>query len=259
MLHNNEDVDQVDAVQNTISNWKNEMVSPEQALVQAQGPADILAARAYDAYSQSLRAYNAVDFDDLILLPAQLFLNHPEVLERWQNKIRYLLVDEYQDTNTSQYLLVKMLVGIRGALTVVGDDDQSIYSWRGARPENLNQLQTDFPSLKVVKLEQNYRSTGRILKAANCVISNNPHVFDKTLWSDMGYGEPIRVVFNSDEDAECERVATEILDQHLRVRRPFKDFAILYRGNHQARLLEMKLQSYQIPYKLNGGTSFCPC
>ncbi len=256
MLHNNEDVDQVDAVQNTISNWKNEMVSPEQALVQAQGPADVLAARAYDAYSQSLRAYNAVDFDDLILLPAQLFLNHPEVLERWQNKIRYLLVDEYQDTNTSQYLLVKMLVGIRGALTVVGDDDQSIYSWRGARPENLNQLQTDFPSLKVVKLEQNYRSTGRILKAANCVISNNPHVFDKTLWSDMGFGEPIRVVFNADEDAECDRVATEILDQHLRVRRSFKDFAILYRGNHQARLLELKLQSYQIPYKLNGGTSF---
>ena len=256
MLHNNEDVDQVDTVQNTISNWKNEMVSPEQALVQAQGPADVLAARAYDAYSQSLKAYNAVDFDDLILLPAQLFLNHPEVLERWQNKIRYLLVDEYQDTNTSQYLLVKMLVGIRGALTVVGDDDQSIYSWRGARPENLNQLQLDFPSLKVVKLEQNYRSTGRILKAANSVISNNPHVFDKTLWSDMGYGELIRVVFNADEDAECERVATEILDQHLRLRRQFKDFAILYRGNHQARLLEVKLQSYQIPYKLNGGTSF---
>lgn len=256
MLHNNEDVDQVDAVQNTISNWKNEMVSPEQALVQAQGPADILAARAYDSYAQSLKAYNAVDFDDLILLPAQLFLNHPEVLERWQNKIRYLLVDEYQDTNTSQYLLVKMLVGIRGALTVVGDDDQSIYSWRGARPENLNQLQLDFPSLKVVKLEQNYRSTSRILKAANSVISNNPHVFDKTLWSDMGYGELIRVVFNADEDAECERVATEILDQHLRLRRQFKDFAILYRGNHQARLLELKLQSFQIPYKLNGGTSF---
>ncbi|WP_261842639.1 DNA helicase Rep [Aliamphritea ceti] len=256
MLHNNEDVDQVDAVQNTISNWKNEMVSPEQALVQAQGPADILAARAYDSYAQSLKAYNAVDFDDLILLPAQLFLNHPEVLERWQNKIRYLLVDEYQDTNTSQYLLVKMLVGIRGALTVVGDDDQSIYSWRGARPENLNQLQLDFPSLKVVKLEQNYRSTSRILKAANSVISNNPHVFDKTLWSDMGYGELIRVVFNADEDAECERVATDILDQHLRLRRQFKDFAILYRGNHQARLLELKLQSFQIPYKLNGGTSF---
>ena len=256
LLHNNEDADQVDFVQNTISNWKNEMVNPEKALATAQGPADILAARAYDAYSQSLKAYNAVDFDDLILLPALLFLNHPEVLERWQNKIRYLLVDEYQDTNTSQYLLVKMLVGMRGALTVVGDDDQSIYSWRGARPENLNQLQSDFPSLKVVKLEQNYRSTSRILKAANSVISNNPHVFDKTLWSEMGYGEMIRVVHNANEDAECDKVATEILDQHLRMRRQFKDFAILYRGNHQARLLEIKLQSYQIPYKLNGGQSF---
>jgi len=256
LLHHEEDAEQLDFVQNTISNWKNDMVGPEQALSQAKGPADILAARAYEAYNQSLRAYNAVDFDDLILLPARLFIEHPEVLERWQNKIRYLLVDEYQDTNISQYLLVKMLVGSSGKLTVVGDDDQSIYSWRGARPENLGQLQEDFPSLRVVKLEQNYRSTGRILKAANTVIANNPHVFDKTLWSDMGFGDPIRVIFTRNEDAECDRIATEILDFHLRNRKQFKDFAILYRGNHQARLLELKLQSYQVPYKLNGGTSF---
>ncbi|MCV6609169.1 MAG: DNA helicase Rep [Amphritea sp.] len=256
LLHNEEDTDQLDFVQHTISNWKNDMLMPEQALAQAQGPQDILAARAYEAYQQSLKAYNAVDFDDLILLPVLLFQNNPDVLERWQNKIRYLLVDEYQDTNVSQYLLVKMLVGMRGMLTVVGDDDQSIYSWRGARPENLAQLQEDFPSLRVVKLEQNYRSTGRILKAANTVISNNPHVFDKTLWSDMGFGDPIRVVFTRNEDAECDQIATEILDLHLRQRRQFKDFAILYRGNHQARLLELKLQSYQVPYKLSGGTSF---
>ncbi|WP_296057062.1 DNA helicase Rep [uncultured Amphritea sp.] len=256
LLHHNEETDQLDFVQSTISNWKNDMLGPEQALAKAEGPADVLAARAYEAYQKSLKAYNAVDFDDLILLPVQLFINNGDILERWQQKIRYLLVDEYQDTNITQYLLVKMLVGTRGMLTVVGDDDQSIYSWRGARPENLVQLQHDFPSLKVVKLEQNYRSTGRILKAANTVISNNPHVFDKTLWSDMGFGDPIRVVFTRNEDAECERIATEILDLHLRKRYQFKDFAILYRGNHQARLLELKLQSYQVPYKLSGGTSF---
>jgi len=256
LLHNGEDSDQLDMVINAISNWKNDMVEPDQALAEARLPQDILAARAYESYCQHLRAYNAVDFDDLIWLPVKLFTEHPDVLERWQNRIRYLLVDEYQDTNLSQYKLVRQLVGHRGGLTVVGDDDQSIYAWRGARPENLNQLQTDFPSLRVVKLEQNYRSTGRILKAANTLIANNPHVFDKTLWSEMGYGDPIRVIHTRNEDAECERIATEILDRHLRHGIPFKEFAILYRGNFQARLMEMKLQSYQVPYKLSGGTSF---
>ncbi len=256
MLHNGEDTDQVDAVLHQISNWKNDMVEPEQALSTAQLPNDILAARAYEAYNSHLRAYNAVDFDDLILIPVKLFANHPDVLERWQNKIRYLLVDEYQDTNLSQYRLVRQIVGHRGALTVVGDDDQSIYAWRGARPENLVQLNEDFPSLKVVKLEQNYRSTSRILKAANTLIANNPHVFEKTLWSEMGVGDELRVIHTRNEDAECERIATEILDQHLRKKIQFKDFAVLYRGNFQARLMEMKLQSYQVPYKLSGGTSF---
>lgn len=256
MLHNGEDTDQVDAVLHQISNWKNDMVEPEQALASAQLPNDILAARAYEAYNSHLRAYNAVDFDDLILIPVKLFANHPDVLERWQNKIRYLLVDEYQDTNLSQYRLVRQIVGHRGALTVVGDDDQSIYAWRGARPENLVQLNEDFPSLKVVKLEQNYRSTSRILRAANTLIANNPHVFEKTLWSEMGVGDELRVIHTRNEDAECERIATEILDQHLRKKIPFKDFAVLYRGNFQARLMEMKLQSYQVPYKLSGGTSF---
>ncbi|WP_027858745.1 DNA helicase Rep [Marinobacterium jannaschii] len=256
MIQNDEDTDQVDSVCYQISSWKNDMIEPEQALASARLPQDILAAHAYESYNSHLRAYNAVDFDDLILIPVLLFERHPEVLERWQNKIRYLLVDEYQDTNLSQYKLVRQLVGHRGALTVVGDDDQSIYAWRGARPENLIQLQSDFPSLNVVKLEQNYRSTSRILKAANTLIANNPHVFEKTLWSEMGVGDPIRVIYNRDENAECERIATEILNQHLQQKRAFKEFAILYRGNHQARLLEMKLQSYQVPYKLNGGTSF---
>lgn len=256
MLHNGEDTDQVDAVVHQISNWKNDMVEPETALATAQLPQDILAARAYESYNTHLRAYNAVDFDDLILIPVKLFTEHPDVLDRWQNRIRYLLVDEYQDTNLSQYRLVRQLVGHRGALTVVGDDDQSIYAWRGARPENLVQLNEDFPSLKVVKLEQNYRSTSRILKAANTLIANNPHVFEKTLWSEMGFGDELRVIHTRNEDAECERIATEILDQHLRKKVQFKDFAVLYRGNFQARLMEMKLQSYQVPYKLSGGTSF---
>ncbi|KEA63562.1 ATP-dependent DNA helicase Rep [Marinobacterium lacunae] len=256
LIHHDEDADHVQMVQHQISSWKNDMVEPQQALEVAQGPHEVLAARAYEAYNRHLRAYNAVDFDDLILVPVRLFAAQPAVLERWQNRIRYLLVDEYQDTNLSQYRLVRQLVGHRSALTVVGDDDQSIYAWRGARPENLAQLQEDFPGLKVVKLEQNYRSTSRILKAANTLIANNPHVFDKTLWSEMGAGDPIRVIHTRNEDAECDRIATEILDRHLREKIQFRDFAVLYRGNHQSRLLEMKLQSYQVPYKLNGGTSF---
>jgi len=256
LMHQDEDADHVNTVQNQISAWKNEMITPQQALASADGPLEILCSRAYEAYERSLRAYNAVDFDDLILVPVRLFDAEPDVLTRWQHKIRYLLVDEYQDTNLSQYRLVRQLVGHRTGLTVVGDDDQSIYAWRGARPENLVQLQSDFPSLKLVKLEQNYRSTSRILKAANTLIANNPHVFEKTLWSEMGMGEPIRVIHVAHEDAECERIATEILERHIRERAPFKDFAILYRGNHQARLLEIKLQNFKVPYKLSGGTSF---
>ncbi len=256
LLHHDEDADHVNTVQNQISAWKNEMITPQQAISQADGPLEVLCSRAYEAYERSLRAYNAVDFDDLILVPVRLFDENPDVLTRWQNKIRYLLVDEYQDTNLSQYRLVRQLVGHRTGLTVVGDDDQSIYAWRGARPENLAQLQTDFPSLKLVKLEQNYRSTSRILKAANTLIANNPHVFEKTLWSEMGMGDPIRVIHVPHEDAECERIATEILERHIREKAPFKDFAILYRGNHQARLLEIKLQNFKVPYKLSGGTSF---
>ena len=159
-------------------------------------------------------------------------------------------MDENQDTNSSQYLLVKQLVGLRGGLTVVGDDDQSIYAWRGARPENLAQLQADFPGLKVVKLEQNYRSTSRILKAANALIANNDHVFEKQLWSELGYGEPLRVIRCSDEQAEADQVVAEILDHRLRKRTRFGDYAVLYRGNHQSRLLELALQRQQVPYHI---------
>ena len=248
--------DQTDAIQHQISNWKNDMVSPEKAISIASDPSSMLYAQAYARYQRALKAYNALDFDDLILLPVTLFQQYPHVLEKWQRKVHYLLVDEYQDTNISQYLLVQLLVGDRGKLTVVGDDDQSIYAWRGARPENLAQLQEDYPQLQVVKLEQNYRSTARILKAANQVIDHNPHVFEKALWCELGYGDPIRVVRCQNEEAECERIANEILDRRVRGQGHFADFAVLYRGNHQSRLLELKFQTHQIPYRISGGTSF---
>ncbi|WP_426415248.1 DNA helicase Rep [Aestuariirhabdus sp. LZHN29] len=248
--------EQTDQIQHMISNWKNDMVTPEQALASARGPSEEIAARVYFHYDRTLKAYNSVDFDDLILLPVKLFQTRPDILEKWQNRIRYLLVDEYQDTNASQYLLVKQLVGLRAQFTVVGDDDQSIYAWRGARPENLVQLQTDFASLRVIKLEQNYRSTSRILKAANTLIDNNPHVFEKRLWSELGMGAEIRVLRCRNDEAEAERVATEIVSQRLKQATQYRDYAILYRGNHQSRLLELKLQHHQIPYHINGGTSF---
>ncbi|MEJ2532985.1 MAG: UvrD-helicase domain-containing protein [Halioglobus sp.] len=250
------DGDQAGTLAQRISQWKNDRVVPEQALAAAGGPAEMLCAQAYERYNRALRAYNALDFDDLILLPTLLFEDSPETLGKWQNQVHYLLVDEYQDTNSSQYLLVKQLVGLRGGLTVVGDDDQSIYAWRGARPENLAQLQTDFAGLKVVKLEQNYRSTSRILKAANALIANNAHVFEKQLWSELGYGEPLRVIRCSDEQAEADQVVAEILDHRLRKRTRFGDYAVLYRGNHQSRLLELALQRQQVPYHISGGTSF---
>jgi ATP-dependent DNA helicase Rep len=250
------DGDMANTIAQRISSWKNDRVLPEQALATAKGPADILCAQAYLRYKRALKAYNALDFDDLILLPTILFEHHPAILEKWQNQIHYLLVDEYQDTNSSQYLLVKQLIGMRGGLTVVGDDDQSIYAWRGARPENLAQLQEDFPALNIVKLEQNYRSTARILKAANTLISNNPHVFEKQLWSELGYGDALRILRCSDEQHEADQVVAEILDHKLRKRTRFGDYAILYRGNHQSRLIELALQQQQVPYHLSGGTSF---
>ncbi len=248
--------DELSDIQMTISSWKNAMKEPQEAWSKAADEREQRIALIYKHYNEYLKAYNAVDFDDLILLPVQLFRQAPDILEKWRRKIRYMLVDEYQDTNLCQYELVKQLVAQRAAFTVVGDDDQSIYAWRGARPENLAQLKEDFPSLRIVKLEQNYRSTARILRSANTVIANNPHVFEKALWSDHTVGDEIRIVRCRNEDAEAERIATEILDQKLKKGLTFKHFAVLYRGNHQARLLEMKLQAYQIPYRISGGQSF---
>ncbi|WP_317932495.1 DNA helicase Rep [Halioxenophilus sp. WMMB6] len=250
------DSDHLNLTQNIISNWKNDQILPGHALSHANSDGEVKIALIYQRYNQALRAYNAVDFDDLILTPVQLFSEREDILRQWQKRIRYLLVDEYQDTNSAQYCLVKQLVGSRGAITVVGDDDQSIYAWRGARPENMAQLTEDFPTLEVIKLEQNYRSTQRILKTANQLIANNPHIFNKTLWSDKAFGDPIRIIKCSNEETEAERVATEIMVQRLNRRAKYQDFAILYRSNHQARLMEMKLQHHQIPYNISGGTSF---
>ncbi|MFQ1043602.1 DNA helicase Rep [Acinetobacter variabilis] len=239
-----------------ISDWKNDLIPPEQAHTTCETPEDVQFAHLYQLYERNLRAYNAVDFDDLIVMPTRLLQENAEVRDKWQNRVRYLLVDEYQDTNTAQYILVKLLVGVMGQFTAVGDDDQSIYAWRGAKPENMALLQQDFPNLKVIKLEQNYRSTSRILKAANTVIGNNPHIFDKKLWSDKGHGEAIRVITCRNDDDEAERVVKDLITHKLMNGKNWKDYAILYRGNFQARILETQLRQMQIPYKLSGGQSF---
>ena len=250
------DKDQLQLLQSCISNWKNDLILPDALLKQANSTGEREFAEAYKRYQDNLKAYNALDFDDLILLPTLLLKHNEEVRAKWQSKIRYLLVDEYQDTNTSQYELVKLLVGERARFTVVGDDDQSIYSWRGAKPQNLHLLQQDFPRLNVIKLQQNYRSSGRILHCANILIQNNPHLFDKTLFSELQYGEALKVIEAKNEEHEGERVVAELLAHKFMNRTQFKDYAILYRGNHQSRIFEKLLMSNRIPYKISGGMSF---
>lgn len=242
--------------QSQISSWKNDGILPEQAASIAEDNQQLLLAKLYTKYQRQLHAYNAFDLDDLILQTAQLFTNNPAILEAWQDRIHYLLVDEYQDTNAIQYQLVKMLAGRRHCLTAVGDDDQSVYAWRGARPENLEQLANDFPGLEIIKLEQNYRSSGRILKVANELIKNNPHVYEKRLWSELGYGDPVRVIQCNSAEDEGERVCVELQSHKLQTGASYQDFAILYRGNFQARVFETYLRTMDIPYIVSGGLSF---
>jgi len=249
------DIDQLDRYSWQIGQWKNAFITPEQSLLIAS-PEEYPAAHLYVDFTRSLKAYNAVDFDDLILLPVLLLQDHPKILEKWQNKIRYLLVDEYQDTNVTQYQLVKLIAGNLGRFTVVGDDDQSIYAWRGASPKNLEQLQKDYTRLQVIKLEQNYRSTGRILKVANQLIANNPHAFEKKLWSELGYGDALRVLSHRDELIEAQQIVSELIHHKFKTGNDYKDYAILYRGNHQSRLFERGLRENNIPYFISGSTSF---
>ncbi len=244
------------SLQWTISGWKNAMLGPDAAAGYAEDELQQAAARVYGDYERALRAYQAVDFDDLIRLPVVLWQEQPEVLARWQGKLRYLLVDEYQDTNRCQYLLMKLLAGARGAFTAVGDDDQAIYAWRGADVENLRQLQRDYPALKVIKLEQNYRSSSRILHAANTLIALNDKLFEKRLWSEHGPGDAIQVTACRDAEHEAESVVMKLLAHKFQSRAKFKDYAILYRGNHQARAFEQHLRNHKVPYVMSGGQSF---
>lgn len=256
ITHRDDTASELEPVLSRISAWKNELLTPEQAMSEATDPEAQHAASVYGRYEQALHAYNAVDFDDLIKRPVDTLTRDRELRERTQNRIRHLLVDEYQDTNGAQYRLVQLLVGVNPGLTIVGDDDQSIYAWRGARPENLARLREDIPRLEIIKLEQNYRSTNRILNVANQLIGNNPHLFDKRLWSTLGEGDPVRVIPCADAEAETARVVSEIMRLRFRLRAQWSDFAILYRSNHQSRLFEKLLREQNIPYRISGGQSF---
>ena len=250
------DGDQRKETRAAISAWKSALVAPEQAVAEATGK-DVPMARAYAEYQRRLKAYNAVDFDDLLSVPVQLLRDDPAARERWQNRYRYLLVDEYQDTNAAQYEMMRLLAGVRAAFTVVGDDDQSIYAWRGARPGNIADLSRDFPHLKVIKLEQNYRSVGNVLSAANTLIGqSSQRAYEKTLWSAMGPGDRVRVLSGPDEAGEAERVATEISAHKLRTGNAYGDYAVLYRGNFQSRAFEKALRERNVPYRVSGGRSF---
>ena len=248
----------------TISAWKNSGLNAAQAEAQAASDEDRLVARVMARYEERLTAYQSVDFDDLIGLPLKLLREHDAVRDKWQASMGHVLVDEYQDTNATQYEVLKLLVGARGRFTAVGDDDQSIYGWRGATLDNLKKLPLDYPQLKVVKLEQNYRSTSAILRAANNVIAPNPKLFPKTLFSELGEGEPVRVVDCDSEEHEAERVVARI--QSLRAEgtlqavggqhKEWGDFCVLYRANHMAKPFEKAFRKAQIPYKVSGGQSF---
>ncbi|MBT8126161.1 MAG: UvrD-helicase domain-containing protein [Gammaproteobacteria bacterium] len=254
--HGDRGLEKAERIHWQISSWKNDGVTPEQAISLAEDDTQLRMARVYGNYQRQLHAYNAFDLDDLILQTVQLFSHHSDLLDAWQNRIHYLLVDEYQDTNSMQYQLVKMLTDRRRSLTAVGDDDQSVYAWRGARPENLEQLAKDFTDLEVIKLEQNYRSCGRILKVANELISQNPHVFEKRLWSDLGYGDSIRVIQCNSAEDEAEQVVIQLQSHKLQTQGRYGDYAILYRGNFQARVFEAYLRQMNIPYVVSGGISF---
>lgn len=244
-------------VQWKISDWKQDMLTVDDVIrLQHNDPISTTAANVYSKYEEALTTFNAFDFDDLIFKPVVKLKTDATYRHDQQVMIRHLLVDEYQDTNMCQFEFIKLLNGPHSNFTVVGDDDQSIYAWRGARPENLVQLQKDYPDLEVVKLEQNYRSTGNILKAANRLIANNPHVFEKNLWSQLGPGDPITLISSQDDEREAEQVVADLQHHMFQNRSQFSDYAILYRSNHQSRMFEQQLREKNIPYYLSGGLSF---
>jgi len=255
-LSNSGDKQEIRDIQTQLSGWKSAFISPEQAVVLADSVEAEVHARIYSRYQETLRAYQAVDFDDLIHLPVVLFKEHPEALLRWQQRLRYLLIDEYQDTNDCQYQLTRLLAGSRAAFTAVGDDDQAIYAWRGASIENLRNLRRDYANLRVIKLEQNYRSSQRILKVANHLINHNTKVFEKKLWSEHGIGDPIRIYAARDEEHEAESVVLKLLAHKFEHKGKHSDYAILYRSNYLSRAFEEQLRAQRVPYTVSGGTSF---
>ncbi|HEL3007226.1 TPA: UvrD-helicase domain-containing protein [Stenotrophomonas maltophilia] len=248
--------DDIEDMKNLVSRAKNAGLSPEQAMAAARSNREKEAASVYERYQLRLTAFNAVDFDDLIRLPVQILEENPEIALAWRERIGYLLVDECQDTNDAQYRLLKQLAGDKGNFTCVGDDDQSIYAWRGANPENLQQMGRDYPALEIIKLEQNYRCSNRVLRAANALIANNPHEHLKKLWSAQADGERIRVWECRNSEHEAEKVAAEIAFVAQSRNVPWSDFCILFRGNFQSRPLEKAMQLLRIPYHLTGGTMF---
>ena len=241
----------------TIGLWKNQGLDAGAAEAASASDDERVAARVMRRYEERLAAYQAVDFDDLIGLPLKLVAHDDEARAKWRDAFEHVLIDEVQDTNAVQYELLKALVGDSGLFTAVGDDDQSIYGWRGATIDNLKRLPQDYPRLEVIALEQNYRSTGAILAAANHVIAANPKLFDKKLWSEHGDGEPVRVLECDGEEHEAERAVAWIQGRRGDGgAAKLADFAVLYRANHQAKVFEQKLRAAQIPYKVSGGQSF---
>ena len=243
-------------VSNIISNQKNELVTPLAFARDYSG--DFMMsniAEAYELYQKKLRDNNALDFDDIIFRAVDVFRQVPEVLEWYQNRFEYIMVDEYQDTNTAQYQLVSLLAGERQNLCVVGDDDQSIYGWRGANIRNILNFERDFPNAQVIKLEQNYRSTQNILDAANAVVNNNINRSSKALWTENTQGDKIKV-YKAVNDGEEANFVTETIQLHRAAGVKLNEFAVLYRNNAQSRAVEDRLVIAGIPYRLYGGVRF---
>jgi len=244
------------AIQATISNAKNAMIGPAEYSSRVGSLFEEKIATLYKPYQKALRNYDAMDFDDLLLKPLELFDKVPEILERYRKWYRYILVDEYQDTNKAQFEFVKRLAWKHRNLCVVGDDDQSIYRWRGADVRNILEFEETFPECEVFKLEQNYRSTKRILSAASAVVQNNPVRADKTLWSNQADGEKLTVMEARDEQEEARQVLHFIQEEIFSNKRTFNDFVILYRTNAQSRTLEDMLRQHGIKYIIVGGVKF---
>jgi len=243
------------AILTRISLAKNAFVPPEAYEGNPADDYDAITAELYPRYQEALRACGAFDFDDLIVEPVRLWQHDADAGRRWAERFRYVMVDEFQDTNRAQLRLVQHLVSLHGNLCVVGDDDQSIYSWRGADPTNILEFDAVFPGAKIVKLEQNYRSTKIILAAANEVIANNPKRHGKTLWSQVGGGDPIVHAVAPTAEVEAQWVAREIRRLRDGGRR-WSDVAILYRSNIQSKLLEEELRTAEVPYVMYGGQQF---